>query len=116
MGSGWHFSVGVFRSQIGKCDGFAQLVPGTIGVSYSSENVEDLLYVILCMTELRYTLRALFKKPGLALAAIVCLAIGIGANTAIYTVVNAVVLRPLPFKNAERLARIYTEFPSYGSS
>ncbi len=68
------------------------------------------------MTELRYTVRVLFKKPGLALAAIVCLALGIGANTAIYTVVNAVVLRPLPFKHPERLARIYTEFPSYGSS
>jgi predicted permease len=68
------------------------------------------------MAELRYTVRALFQKPGLALAAIVCLALGIGANTAIYTVVNAVVLRPLPFKDPERLARIYTEFPSYGSS
>ncbi|HTF63586.1 MAG TPA: ABC transporter permease [Edaphobacter sp.] len=59
---------------------------------------------------------ALFKNPSLALAAIVCLALGIGANTAIYTVVNAVVLRPLAFKNAERLARIYTEFPTYGRS
>jgi predicted permease len=68
------------------------------------------------MTELRYTVRALFKNPGLALAATVCLALGIGANTAIYSVVNAVVLRPLPFKDSERLARIYTEFPTYGSS
>ncbi|HMJ62463.1 MAG TPA: ABC transporter permease [Bryobacteraceae bacterium] len=68
------------------------------------------------MTELRYAVRALFKNPSLALAAIGCLALGIGANTAIYTVVNAVVLRPLPFKDAERLARIYTEFPTYGSS
>ncbi len=68
------------------------------------------------MTELRYAVRALFKNPGLALAAIVCLALGIGANTAIYTVVSAVVLRPLPFKDPERLVRIYTEFPTYGSS
>jgi putative ABC transport system permease protein len=68
------------------------------------------------MAELRYAVRTLFKNPSLALAAIVCLALGIGANTAIYTVVNAVVLRPLAFKDAERLARIYTEFPTYGSS
>ena len=68
------------------------------------------------MRELRYALRALFNNRALAIAAIVCLAVGIGANTAIYTVVNAVVLRPLPFKDSERLARIYTEFPSYGSS
>jgi putative ABC transport system permease protein len=68
------------------------------------------------MTELRYALRALSKNPSLAFAAIVCLALGIGVNTAIYTVVNAVVLRPLAFKDPERLARIYTEFPTYGSS
>ncbi|HZQ54336.1 MAG TPA: ABC transporter permease [Bryobacteraceae bacterium] len=68
------------------------------------------------MTELRYAVRALFRNPGLTLAAILCLALGIGANTAIYSVVNAVVLRPLPFKDPERLARIYTEFPTYGSS
>lgn len=68
------------------------------------------------MSELRQAVRALLKNPGLAFAAIVCLALGIGANTAIYTVVNAVVLRPLPFKDPGRLVRVYTEFPSYGSS
>ena len=70
----------------------------------------------LHMRELRFALRALFKNKALAIAAIVCLAVGIGANTAIYTVVNAVVLRPLPFKDPGRLARVYTEFPTYGSS
>jgi putative ABC transport system permease protein len=68
------------------------------------------------MSDLRYALRALLKNPGFAIAAIVCLALGIGANTAIFTVVNAVVLRPLAFKDPERLVRIYTEFPTYGSS
>ncbi len=68
------------------------------------------------MAEFRYAVRTLFRHPGLVLAAIVCLALGIGANTAIYTVVNAVVMRPLPFKDPERLVRIYTEFPTYGSS
>jgi len=68
------------------------------------------------MLELRYAFRALFNNRALAIAAIVCLAVGIGANTAIYTVVNAVVLRPLPFKDPDRLVRIYTEFPTYGSS
>ena len=79
-------------------------------------NTRNLPAYYLNMSELRYALRALFKNPGLALAAIICLALGIGVNTAIYTVVNAVVLRPLPFKDPERLARIYTEFPTYGSS
>jgi predicted permease len=70
----------------------------------------------LHMLELRYAFRALFRNRALAIAAIICLAVGIGANTAIYTVVNAVVLRPLPFKDSGRLARVYTEFPTYGSS
>jgi len=68
------------------------------------------------MTELRQAVRMLFKNPGLAFAAILCLALGVGVNTAIYTVVNAVVLRPLAFRDPERLVRVYTEFPTYGSS
>jgi putative ABC transport system permease protein len=68
------------------------------------------------MLELRYALRSLFNNRALAINAILCLAIGIGANTAIYTVVNAVVLRPLAFRDSGRLARVYTEFPTYGSS
>lgn len=68
------------------------------------------------MTDLRYAFRALRNNPALATVALVCLALGIGANTAIFTVVNAVVLRPLPFEDPERLVRVYTEFPTYGSS
>ncbi|MEO8660790.1 MAG: ABC transporter permease [Bryobacteraceae bacterium] len=68
------------------------------------------------MRDIRYAWRTLLRNPGLAIAAILCLALGIGANTAIFTVVNAVVLRPLAFKDPERLVRVYTEFPTYGSS
>ena len=68
------------------------------------------------MGYLRYAVRSLLRSPGFTLAAILCLALGIGANTAIFTVVNAVLFRPLPFKDPEALVRIYTEFPSYGSS
>src|SRR6266550_2296518 len=63
--------------------------------------------------DLRHTGRMLFKNPGFTFAAIFCLALGIGASTAIFGVVNAVLLRPLPYSQPERLARIYTEFPTF---
>jgi predicted permease len=54
-------------------------------------------------TDVRHVLRALFKKPGYALAVILTLALGIGANAVVFALVTAVVLRPLPYPNAERL-------------
>jgi predicted permease len=60
------------------------------------------------MTDLHYALRSVFKQPIFSAVVVITLALGIGANTAIFTVVNAVVLRPLPFQDAERLAMIWT--------
>ncbi len=62
---------------------------------------------------LRYGLRMLARNPGFTAAAVACLALGIGATTAIFSVVNAVVLRSLPYANSGRLVRVFTEFPNF---
>ena len=60
------------------------------------------------LKDFRYGLRSLLKRPMFTAVCVVTLALGIGANTAIFTVVNAVVLRPLPFQEADQLAMIWT--------
>ena len=62
---------------------------------------------------LRYGLRMLGRNPGFTAAAVLCLGLGIGATTAIFSVVNAVLLRQLPYAHAERLVRVFTEFPNF---
>ena len=64
--------------------------------------------------DLRYAVRSLFRQPSFALTAIVTLALGIAASTAIFCVVHAVILRPLPFEEPERIVTIQNDRPQSG--
>src|SRR5688572_26041783 len=55
--------------------------------------------------------RGLKTRPGFATVAILTLALGVGANTAVFSVVNSVILAPLPYDEPEQLVRVYTAYP-----
>ena len=64
------------------------------------------------MHDIRYALRSLSRQPGFCVSAILTLALGIGANTAMFSVFDAVVLHPLPYRDASNLVLVWQKPPS----
>lgn len=87
------------------------------GMEQTREEVRDARGVGLLedlLRDLRYAFRSLWKTPGFTMTAVLVLALGIGATTAIFSAVQAVVLRPLPFADADRLYMLWESNPEMG--
>src|SRR5947209_3332331 len=72
--------------------------------------------MITIWRDVKYGVRALLKQPGFTAVAVFVTALGIGANTAIFSVVNAVLLRPLPYREPQRLVLLHENLPRLGWS
>jgi len=66
--------------------------------------------------DLRFAVRSLAKNPGFTMAVVLSLAMGIGANTSIFSVANALLFRPLPYENADRLVILWNRSPGLNIS
>jgi putative ABC transport system permease protein len=75
----------------------------------------SILWLEQALQDMRYAFRSLLKAPGFATIAVLTLALGIGANIAIFAVVNAVLLQPLPFQHPERLVRVFDDLNGAGA-
>jgi len=66
------------------------------------------------LSDVRYAARNLFRRPGFTIIAVITLALGIGANTAIFSAINALLLKPLPFPELDRVVAVWDKLPSRG--
>ena len=110
-----------FRREYGDelCDVFRERSRGLAGPFAAAAAVADVVpsavaaHADLLRLDLRYTLRSVRRSPAFALAVVLVVALGVGANTAAFSVAEYVLVRPLPFPGSDRLVRVWQRNPGY---
>ena len=95
------------RASVIRCGGVAQ----TMDVLRDQRGLPWLDDLV---TDIRYAARALLRTPGFTIVAVIVLSLGIGATTALFSVINAVMLRPLPYPDSNKLVRVWSAMPTNG--
>ena len=103
----------IFSQQLALCDGLMSRILLSLDAFGEVLSNAAIVHWEIAKRDLWYSLRSLLRSPGFALTAVLLIAIGIGANAAIFTLADFVLVRPLPFPESNRLVKVWEKHPGY---
>ena len=103
----------IFAQELRRCTGLTATVRLWLATAAEIFSNAAILHWEIARRDLRYSLRSLLRSPGFAITAVLLITVGIGANAAVFTLADFVLVRPLPFLQPERLVKVWENHPGY---